>query len=167
MAAQLVTSSKVRETAKAAERWLTAVHPTWLLWRTSLPRSFSRSVRSSTCVTDMQPAVHQAWFDLSAFGTTLNHEILKILISNGTKIIREDCSRSDNQESSRLIRKQMDNYSAHKTPLLGIHVTNSIQFNLRSMCASLHSQIMPLQSFILLQGLKAKVSHNSQSIRVF
>jgi hypothetical protein len=90
VAAKLVATSKVRKTAKAAEMWLTAVHPTWLLWRTSLPTSFSRSIRSLTCVTDMQPPVHQACFDLSTFGTTLNHEILKILISNGTKIIQED-----------------------------------------------------------------------------
>lgn len=154
MAAQLVATSKVRETAKAAESWLTAVHPTWLLWRTSLPRSFSLSIRSSTCVTDMQPPVHQAWFDLSTFGTTLSHEDLKILISKGAKVIREACSRSGNQEFPRLLRKQMDNYSADKTPSLGIYLTNSIEFNLRSICTSIHPQKMLLQSFILLQGSK-------------
>lgn len=167
MATELVATSKVWQTAKAAERWLTAVHSTWLLWRTSLPRSFSRSIRGSTCVTDMQPPVHQAWFDLSTFGTTLSHEILKILLSKGTNVIREACSRSHNQESPRLIRNQMDNYSADKTPSIGTYLTNSIQFNLRSMCTSLHPQKMLLQSFILLQGLKHKIWQNSQSIQVF
>jgi len=140
VAAQLVATSKVRETAKAAESWLTAVHPTWLLWRTSLPRSFSRSIRSSTCVTDMQPPVHQVWFDLSTFGTTLSHEGLEILISNGAKIIREACRRSGNHESPRLVRKQMNNYSADKTPSLGIYLTNSIEFNFRSIRTSIHPQ---------------------------
>jgi hypothetical protein len=126
VAAQLVATSKVRKTAKAAEMWLTAVHPTWLLWRTSLPKSFSRSIRSSTCVTDMQPPLHQAWFDLSTFGTTFSHEILKILTSNGTKIIRVAFSRSNNQESPFIIRNQMDNYSAHNTPSLDTHIPNQL-----------------------------------------
>jgi hypothetical protein len=74
----------------------------------------------------MQTPVHQVWFDLSTFGTTLSHEILKMLTSNRTKIIREAFSRSNNQESPYLIWNQMDNYSADNTPSLGTRVPNQL-----------------------------------------